>query len=55
MIELMIFGALLCVLFIGGLIADYALPRIGFIARFVDNLPMCREDEEDGCKEARRV
>ena len=55
MVELTIITDLLGVLFIGGLIADYALPRIGFIARFVDNLPMCREDEEDGCKEARRV
>ena len=55
MIELMIFGALLGVLFIGGLIADYVFPRIGAIARFVDNLPLCREDDEDGCKEAERV
>jgi len=55
MVELILFAALLGVLFIGGLIADYVFPRIGFIARFVDDLPMCREDDEDGCKEAERV
>ena len=47
MVEVMILAALFGVLFFGGLISDYVFPKIGFIARFIDNLPMCREDGDD--------
>ncbi len=47
MIELMLFGALLAILFVGGLIADYVFPKIGFIERFIESLPMCREEDAE--------
>ena len=44
MSELLIFTGLLVILAIGGLISDYILPRIKPINRFIDHLPMMRDN-----------
>lgn len=38
-------AAILLILGIGGLIADYVFPHVPFIERFIDSLPE-RDDEE---------
>lgn len=41
-------SAILLILGIGGLIADYVLPRVLFIERFIDSLPQVREWRSKG-------
>lgn len=41
-------AAILLILGIGGLIADYVLPRFLFIERFIDSLPQVREWRSKG-------
>lgn len=38
-------AAILLILGIGGLIADYVLPHIPFIERFIDSLPEWDDEE----------
>ena len=40
-------GALCAVLSVGGLIADYILPRIPFVERFLDTLPEWDDEEPE--------
>lgn len=44
--ELMILAGLFVVLTVGGLVADYIFPHIGPINRFIDSLPMMRDDHD---------
>ena len=44
MVEVMMFGILLAVLFAGGLVTDHIFPRIRPIRRYIDSLPLCSED-----------
>lgn len=48
MIELMIFAGYMGVLCVGGLVADYIFPRIKPLERYIDSLPMMREENTDG-------
>lgn len=43
---LAILGAFLLILAIGGIIADYILPHIEPLNRFINSLPMMLEEEE---------
>jgi hypothetical protein len=49
-IHLGILSLFLLILGVGGLIADYALPRIPFVQNWIDSLPDY-EDEEDEIRE----
>lgn len=46
MVELSIFSAYMWILVIGCLIADYILPHIAPLARYIDSLPMMQEDAD---------
>lgn len=52
--ELMILAGLLAVLTVGGLVADYIFPCIEPINRFIDSLPMMRNDCDDNNIEVTR-
>lgn len=47
MIELIILGVILALLFVGGILADYVLPHVGPLVRYLDSLPMSREEEPE--------
>ncbi len=43
---LAILGAFLLILGVGGIVADYVLPRIPFLKRYIDSLPGYEDDNE---------
>lgn len=45
-VALLIVGIIFAVLIVGGLIADYVLPRLKFVDRFIDQLPGYADDAE---------
>lgn len=45
--ELLILSGLLCVLTIGGFIADYIFPHIRPLNRFIESLPMMEDDFDE--------
>ncbi|RKI66948.1 hypothetical protein D7V91_11410 [bacterium 1xD42-67] len=48
MVELAIMAAYLLILAVGGCIADYILPHIPFVERYIESLPAFDDDEEGG-------
>lgn len=46
MVEFAIFSVYMWILGIGGLVADYILPHIAPLARYIDSLPMMQEDAD---------
>lgn len=45
-VTLGLFAAYLLILSVGGLVADYVFPHIGPLARWIDTLPLMREEME---------
>lgn len=45
-ITLGLFAAYLLILSVGGLVADYVLPHIGPLVRWIDTLPLMRKETE---------
>lgn len=45
MVELMIFACYMGILAVGGVVADYVFPHIGPLERYIDSLPLMREED----------
>lgn len=45
-VTLGLFAAYLLILSVGGLVADYVFPHIGPLVRWIDTLPLMREETE---------
>lgn len=54
-VDLMVLAGFLTVIGVGALIADYVLPHIPFMQRYLDSLPDYEDDEELYQQEMARI